>query len=164
MATGIELVINTLQALHLAQLQAAWPTLKSPPMDRYPTVLDTPNLPLLLAWPADGSWYVKGDGYAQDLRTIRVTGYVMPEAQNDIPSRAVQTVRLLEALRELYTSRTARQLIDPESNAQGLQATIESAEQAPLSDTGVSVAPVFEGVKYSGFVVNLRVRLLYPVN
>ncbi len=163
MADGLELTINAMQARMLSALRPSFPRLQAPALERYPTSLDTAALPLLLTWPADGSWYLKGDGFGEDTRTMTVTGFIAPIGQDDIPSRALDTIRMLEALINLWLTRRSIALIDPDSNAGGYQATVESAPGLGHSDGGVMTGPMFGGVRYEGFVLRVRTRIQWVV-
>lgn len=160
---GLELTINAMQARSLFVLRADFPRLQAPALSRYPTSLDTAALPMLLTWPADGTWYLKGDGFAEDTRTMTMTGYLAPIGQDDIPSRVLDSVRMLEALINLWLTRASIALIDPGSNAGGYQATIESAHGLGHSDGGVMTGPVFGGTRYEGFVLRIRTRIAWVV-
>lgn len=163
MSDGLELTINAMQARMLAALRASFPRLQAPALERYPTSLDTAALPMLLTWPADGSWYLKGDGFAEDTRTMTVTGYLAPLGQDDIPSRVLDSVRMLGALRNLWLSRASIALISPDDNPGGYQTTIESAHGLGHSDGGVMTGPVFGGTRYEGFVLRVRTRIAWVV-
>jgi hypothetical protein len=163
MSDGLELTINAMQARMIAALRADFPRLQAPNLDRYPTSLDSAALPMLLVWPAEGSWYLKGDGYAQDERMMMLTGYVAPLGQDDIPSRAVASIRLLEAVRSLWLTRASIQLIDPDSNAGGYQATVESSFGNGHSDGGIVSGPTFAGARYEGFVLRVKARIQWVV-
>ena len=163
MSDGLELTINAVQARMLAALRADFPRLQAPALSRYPTSLDTAALPMVLAWPAEGSWYLKGDGFAQDERMLMLTGYVAPLGQDDIPSRAVDTIRLLEAVRSLWLTRASIALINPDDNAGGYQVTIESSFGNGHSDGGIVSGPVFAGARYEGFVLRVKARIQWVV-
>lgn len=162
-ADGLELTINAMQARMLSALQPSFPRLLAPPLATYPTSLLSASLPMLLTWPSDGQWFLKGDGFAQDSRELLITAYVAPLGQDDIPSRAVDTIRLLEAARSLWLTRNSIQLIDPDSNPGGYQVTVESAFGQGHSDGGIVSGPVFGGARYEGFVLHVRATIRWVV-
>ena len=162
MTTGIELAINAMQAYHRTLISAS-PRLLAPDLASYPTSLQTASLPMILVWPADGAWYLKGDGFGMDERTMLVTVYVAPVAQDDIPSRAMESVRLLEPLKNLWLTRAGVGIVNPGDNAGGYQVTIESSFGNGHSDGGLTSGPTFAGVAYTGFVVRLKARISWTV-
>lgn len=161
MAVDIELAINLMQAVN-RQLITANLARKAPDLASYPTVIDTADLPYLLTWPSNGSFYIKGGGYKVDRRTMLVIGYVQPFGQNDVPSRAVQGVRLLQAAREKWISAATVPLADPGANS-GYQITIESGPDSPLADGGLQSDLKFAGKDYHGFVLRVNINILWSV-
>src|SRR3954470_24277104 len=94
--TIIQDTINAMQALHRAVADIA----TAPPLDQYPTVLDTGTIPYILTWPGPGTWHHGGMGGSprrQD-RTMFVLCYLRPLGQNDIPSRAVEGALIMQRL------------------------------------------------------------------
>lgn len=158
MAIDIELATNLIQAVNqgISGVQLA------PSLDKYPTALDTANLPCLLTWPADGAWYAKGGGYKVDHRTFLIVGYIQPLGQSDIPSRAVDAVRLFQTVRARYITAATIPLADPDDNS-GYQITAESGPETRHTDGGLQSDLRFGGTLYHGFIVRLSVRILFSV-
>lgn len=159
MAFDIELAINLIQAKHRAL--TGFPTLYAPNLDAYPTVLDTPNLPCLLTWPADGAWFQKGHGYKVDERVFLVLGFVEPLGQNDIPSRAVAAVQLLQSVRAMWVT-PANIPLDSGASS-GYQITVESSSENRHSDQGITPDLAFGGKAYYGFRLRLNTRILWSI-
>jgi hypothetical protein len=87
--------MNYLQALNRTLINA-------PAVASYPTVLDTPNLPMAITWPGAGDWWLKGGGWGQSNRTYRVIVFIQVLNQDDIPSRSVDSANLLGRFLNLY--------------------------------------------------------------
>jgi hypothetical protein len=163
MTTAFTVAINAIQTAHRAGLAASFPRVLAPNRETYPTNLSTASLPMILTWPSEGLWYVKGDGFGMDERTFLVMVYVAPIAQDDIPSRAVESEDLLDAIKNLWLTRANIGLVDPGDNAGGYQVTIESSFGNGHTDGGLTSGPTFAGVAYTGFVVRLRARISWTV-
>jgi hypothetical protein len=128
----------------------------APPVNEYPTTLDTPNCPMVVSWPADGSWYVKGGAARQQVRTWRVACYVEPIAQNDIPSNTEAALLVMQRLINTFTNVANI----PQANPPPYQLTIESSIDMQHSDAGLDVRP-FRGVVFAGFELRVHVRALW---
>lgn len=161
MTVDLELAINLMQAKHRT-LASSFPTLYAPDLAAYPTVLDTPNLPCLLTWPAAGRWGQKGYGYKIDNRTMSVLGFVQVQAQNDIPSNAVAAIEFLQAVRNLWITASSIPLAAPDANS-GYQITVESSADLLHSDTGIGPNLQFGGKPFIGFIISLNIALLWSV-
>ena len=153
---AINTTIDLLQALHRSMSGIR----KAPNLAKYPTVIDTADLPFVIAWPSDGQFAIKGGGFKQSHRTYRVLVYVEPIGQNDIPSRAVAAVALLQTMLNAYISAANVPLADPTST-NPYQVTIESGPTAPHTDGGIVSNLVFGGKPYHGFEIRLNVRELW---
>lgn len=156
MAVDIERAINLLQAQNRS-ISVEGMSVTAPDADRYPSQITTANLPYIITWPAGGSWYQKGHGYALDSRTFRILAFVQPLGQSDAPTRLVPALKLLQAVRDHYLRPVVIQLGDPGLN-DGYQFTVESRDGSPHTDDGITPNLTFGGVAFLGFEVRLRVR------
>lgn len=129
----------------------------APPVSQYPTTLDTPNCPMVVSWPADGSWYVKGGAARQELRVWSVICFIEPEAQNDIPSNAEAALLVEQRLINAFTNVANIPLADPPP----YQLTIESSDTRQHTDSGIGGGLRIRGVPFMGFTIRLNVRALY---
>ena len=143
---------NYLQVLNRAITGVAL----APPVNEYPTTLDTPNCPMVLAWPSEGQWYVKGGAARQQLRTWRVVCYYEPIAQNDVPTNTEGALLLIQRLINAYTNVANV----PQANPPPYQLTIESGPDMQHTDGGLDVRQ-FRGVTFAGFELRITVRALY---
>lgn len=165
MAVDIELAINLIQAQNAG---VTWTKADGstgrialcPSLDKYPTNLTTANLPCVITWPADGSWYIKGGGYRVDHRAMRILGFVEPLGQSDIPSRALDATRLLQALRNLWITASTVPIQDPVGGV-NYQITAESGPDKPHTDRGLVSDLSFGGTTYHGFEITLNIRTLW---
>lgn len=150
----LTLAINKLQALHRSISGVRY----APDLSAYPTVLDTANLPAVITWPVDGSWYMKGGGWKVDERTMLVLVYVQPLAQNDIPSNAAASVALLGRLREAYITYANALQATPDIDS-GYQMTLNSGPERPMSDGGIEANLSFGGAAFYGARIRVNVHL-----
>jgi hypothetical protein len=156
MAVDIELAINLIQAQNLLVSGV----LEAPALSAYRTAIDTPNLPYVITWPAEGSFYAKGGAYKADHRIMRVIAFVEPLGQSDLPTRAVEAVQLLQAMRDRWITNSVIPLQDPVGGVV-YQITAESGPDRPHSDTGLVSNLVFSGRQFHGFEIRLNVRILW---
>ena len=147
---AIEDTINLLQALN--QGITGIPPGAAPALTNYPTVIDF--TPFVITWPADGSWYIKGAASKQALRTYRVICFVESLGVNDIPSRAVEAVQLLQRFIDAYITAANVAQADPPT----YQVTIESGPDTPHTDGGLISSLTFGGKAYHGFELRIGVR------
>ncbi len=159
MAVDLELCCNLIQAklrtLAPATLQNA------PDVDGYPTAMDDALCPYAFTWPGAGSWYQKGGGYKTDERTFQVFVIVESLAQKDIPTRTLQGVRVLQAVRNLFLIPSNIPLDN--GTTTGYQITLESKPGSPHSDTGLVAGLPFSGKPWFGFTLNLNVRVMWII-
>lgn len=162
MATDIELAINTLQVVNRSVLTAVGiPDVgtasgKAPDLQNYPTGAPA-EPPLVLVWPADGSWYQKGHGYKIDDRTFLLICFVEALGQNLIPQRAQLATQLLQAMRNQYVTPTTIEL--DTGSTSGYQMTVASRDGNPQSDGGIVSNLEIGGNLYAGFTIRLSVRI-----
>lgn len=152
----VTVAINALQSYHRDLVPFA------PPLASYPTIIDTPNLPMAICWPVESTFSQKGQGGALKRidQGIEVLVYTMPLTQNDIPSRAAADVVLLQQFRMLYLDAANVPIVYPTAN-DPYQITIESSESAPHSDSGLRADLMYGGRPFAGFSLRLRVRALW---
>lgn len=158
MATDIELATNLIQAVNRQVLTALGFTEvagKVPDLENYPTG-SINETPVILTWPMDGSWWQKGHGYKIDERTFLLICFSESLGQNLIPQRAVQSVRILQALRNQYVTPSTIPL--DFGTPSGYQITVASRDDNRQSDGGLVSNLEMGGVPYSGFVIRLLVR------
>jgi hypothetical protein len=93
------------------------------------------------------------------MRTALVLLYVEPLGQNDIPSRAVEAVRLLAALRETYINVANIPLALPDDNTGGYQLTFESGPETPHTDEGIVPNLSYGGAAYYGARLRVTVTM-----
>jgi hypothetical protein len=153
--TDFTLLINRMQTLHRAISGIRY----APPLHQYPTALQTPSLPSVLTWIGPGQFSTKGGGWYWDVRTALVLLYVEPLGQNDIPSRAVEAVRLLAALRETYINVANIPLAYPGDNTGGYQLTFESSPETPHTDEGIVPNLSYGGAAYYGARLRVTVTM-----
>jgi hypothetical protein len=158
MAVDEELATNLIQAVNRGIAGVR----KAPDLASYPTAIDTSDLPYVLTWLGPGQWYIKGGGYKVDKRTMLLICYIQPLGQNDIPSRAVQAVRLHQTMRATYITASTVPLADPDTNS-GYQITVTSGEGTPHSDTGLRSDLQFGGKAYHGFILQVNINILWSV-
>ena len=150
--------INLLQAVNRSVAGVK----KAPVLAKYPTKLESADLPFAISWPSDGTWHHEGMGGSQKRqdRVYRVLVYVEPLGLNDIPSRAVAAATLLQRFIEKYLAPETVPLADP-GGSNPYQVTIEEGSGSPHSDGGLVSNLVFGGVPYHGFELHVRVRELW---
>jgi len=153
--TDFTLLINRMQALHRAITGIRY----APPLDKYPTSLQTPSLPAVLTWIGPGSFATKGGGWRWDARTALVLLYIEPLGQNDIPSRAVEAARLFAALRQIYIDVAEIPLALPGDNVGGYQLTLESSIDNPHTDEGLVPNLSYGGAAYYGARLRINVTM-----
>jgi hypothetical protein len=129
--------------------------LKAPEVAKYPTGLSTAQLPLALTWPGPSTFDFEGIGggkrrFMQSLTTIV---YMQPLGQNDIPSRADESLLMLDAVRNILLDNTA--IVD--SN---YQVTLAQDLSNPHRDSGLRGDLQFGGTVFFGFTVDIRLRIL----
>ncbi len=147
-STTIIDAMNYLQALNRTLI-------KAPDVSTYPTVLDTPNLPMAITWPGAGEWWLKGGGWAQTHRTFRVLVFIQALNQDDVPSRTVQGAELLGQFLNLYLTAA----VVAQANPPPYQLTIESGPQGPHhTDDGLVPTLSFGGRAFVGFELAVKVR------
>lgn len=156
MATGIELACNLVQA-KLATLQPTYLNQVPLAMTDYPTAMDDALCPYAFTWPSEGSWFQMGHGYKVDDRTLTIFIIIESLAQKDIPQRAAQGVRVLEAVRNLFIV-PANIPLDYGTTS-GYQITVASKKDTPQSDTGLQSNLPFSGKPWFHFRVPLHVRI-----
>ena len=144
---------NYLQTLNQSITGVTW----APQVAAYPTVIDTPNCPVVLSWPADGQFYIKGGAARQLLRTWRVVCFLEPVAQNDTPSNAVDAMMLMQRMINAYISVANV----AQANPPPYQLTIESGPDQQHSDGGLTAGLLFRGVPFHGWELRVTVRALY---
>lgn len=156
MAIDIELACNLVQT-KLATLQPTY--LAQVPLDfeHYPTSMADELCPFAFTWPGQGSWYQMGHGYKVDDRTLTTYVFVESLRQRDIPTRILQGVRVLDAVRDLFI--TPINIPLDYGNTSGYQITVASKRDTPHSDTGLRSDLVFSGYPWFGFIINLKVRI-----
>lgn len=155
---AVNTTINLLQAVN----RSITGVKKAPVLEKYPTQLNTADLPFVISWPAEGTWHHEGMGGAlkrQD-RVYRILVYIEPLGQNDIPTRAAAAAVLLQRFIEKYLDPATVALADP-SGSNPYQVTVEEGANSPHSDGGLVSNLVFGGVPYHGFEVRVRVRELW---
>lgn len=140
--------MNYLQVLNRTLINA-------PAVDKYPSVIDTPNLPVAITWPGAGEYWLKGGGWHFTERTYRILVYIQVLNQDDIPSRAVYSATLFGQFVNLYTDPS----IVAQSNPPPYQLTIESGPSGPHhSDDGLVPSLSFGGRPFLGFELAIRTR------
>lgn len=152
---AIDTTINLIQTLN----RSISGIKQAPNLAQYPTVLHTANLPYAITWPASGEWFHQGQGgsYKRENRNYRIIVYIEPLGQNDIPSRAVEAVTLLEQFKAKYLTPTTIALANPPT----YQVTIQVDEDKPITDTGLVSDLLFSGTPYHGFEIEISVRELW---
>jgi hypothetical protein len=140
--------MNYLQALNRTLINA-------PAVASYPTVLDTPNLPMAITWPGAGDWWLKGGGWGQSNRTYRVIVFIQVLNQDDIPSRAVDSAGLLGRFLNLYLVPGNAALANPLPFQLSLQSAPDGIHH---SDNGLVPSQSFGGRNFVGFELAVRVR------
>lgn len=130
----------------------------APQVSKYPTVIDTANLPLVLTWPGPAEFWLKGGGWREERRTYRVLCYILPLTQNDIPTRTLEGAALLQRFINAYTDVNNV----AQANPPPYQLTIESAPTGTHhTDNGLDAQPTFGGKPYAGFELGIVVRALW---
>lgn len=160
MAVDIELACNSIQALIRTNLAPTHIQL-APDMDAYQTSLHDALCPYVFTWPEEGSWYQKGEGYKIDERNVTVFCLIESLAQKDIPTRTVQGVRALQAMRNLFLIPANIPLTN--INTTGYQITVASRDGNPQSDSGLRADLPYSGVPWFGFSIPLKVRIQWIV-
>lgn len=160
MAVDIELACNSVQSLIRTNLAPA--TIQNAPdMDGYYTALHDALCPYVMTWPEEGSWFQKGGGYKIDERNVTVFCFIESLAQKDIPTRTVQGVRALQAVRNLFIIPSNIPLT--EINQTGYQITVASRDDNPQSDSGLRADLPFSGSLWFGFSIPLKLRIQWIV-
>lgn len=154
MATVETIILDTMnymQALH----RTATGILYAPAVEAYPPSLDTFNLPFVFTYPGGGKWWIKGGGWAQMERTYRVLFYIQPLGQDDVPSRTVEGVQILQRLINLYADKDNV----AQANPPPYQLTFQSAPDGPQhSDDGLGATVTFAGKPYVGGELRIVTR------
>lgn len=156
MAVDLELACNSIQALIRANMVPSM-VQSAPDMQEYLTSLHDAQCPYVFTWPSDGSWYQKGGGYKADERTLTIFCLVESLAQKDIPTRAVQGVRVLQAMRNLFIIPQNIPLTAIDTT--GYQITVASRADNPQTDTGLRADLPYTGAPWFGFSIPLKVRI-----
>lgn len=161
MAIDIELACNLIQAKIRDNLA---PTLiqNAPDADAYLPSLHDAQCPYVMTWPGEGSFYQKGGGYKIDQRTFEVFCFVQAQGQQEIPTRTVDGIRILQAMRNLFI--TAHNIPLADIDVTGYQITVESDSATPHSDTGLIGSLPYGGLVFMGFTLRLNVRTYWIVN
>lgn len=159
MADDIELACNKIQALIRTNLSSL--IQNAPDMENYATALHDALCPYVMTWPGEGSWYQKGHGYKVDDRTCTVFCFVESLAQKDIPTRTVQGVRILQAMRNLFVIPSNIPLAQIDTT--GYQIYVASASDSPQTDTGLRGDFPYTGMPWFGFSIPLKVRIQWIV-
>lgn len=159
MAIDIELACNSIQTLIRTNLSNL--IQNAPDMESYATAMHDALCPYVFTWPEGGSWYQKGAGYKIDERDVTVFCLVESLAQKDIPSRTVQGVRLLQAMRNLFIIPGNIPLTD--INTTGYQITVASRDDNPQSDSGLVGNLPYSGIPWFGFSIPLKVRIQWII-
>ncbi len=160
MAVDIELACNLIQA-KIATLQPTLVANVPLDMEHYPTAMADELCPYVFTWPSDGSWFQKGHGYKIDDRTCTVFVIIESLAQKDVPTRLVQGVRILQAVRNLFATAGNLQLDD--GSVSGYQIVVASKDGTPQSDTGLRSDLPFSGKPWFHFRIPLKVRIQWIV-
>lgn len=160
MAIDIELACNQVQAL----VRTLAPTYiqNAPDMDGYYTALHDALCPYVMTWPEEGSWAQKGGGYKTDDRNLTLFCFIESLAQKDIPTRTVQGVRALQAIRNLFVVPANIPLAQIDQT--GYQIYVASRVDAPQSDSGLRSDLPYSGVPWFGFSIPLQVRIQWITN
>ena len=153
---AISTTINLLQALN----RSITGIKRAPDLDKYPTVIDTANLPMMISWPSEAQFHIKGGGEKRQDRVYRLICYIEPLGQNDIPSRASAAATLLQRVVDTYITAANVALADP-GGTNIYQVTIESGPNHQHSDSGLVSNLLFAGKPYHGFEVRVNVRELW---
>lgn len=156
MATGIELACNLVQA-KLATLAPTYLATVPLTMEQYPRAMDDGLCPYAFTWPSEGSWFQMGHGYKVDDRTLTIFVIIESLAQQDIPTRVQEGVRVLEAVRDLFITPVNIPL--DYGNTSGYQITVASKKDTPQSDTGLRSDLPFSNKPWFHFRVPLHVRI-----
>lgn len=143
---------NYLQAINRAITGVG----SAPDVSEYPTTVDTMNLPTVLSWPADGQWYIKGGAARQMVRTWRVICYIMPVAQNDMPTNTEAALLVMQRMINAYTNVANVS----QANPPPYQLTIESGPDMQHSDGGLGLN-MFRGVQFTAFELRVHIRALW---
>lgn len=148
---AVDTTINLLQTLN-ASIQGV---VSSPQMSAYPTVIDTAACPYVITWPTQGDWYMKGGGWKVQTRTYAVLCYVVPIAQDDIPSNLTLSAPLFQRFIDAYVS--AANIA--QANVPTYQVTIASREDGTHhTDDGIRSDLRMSGKTWHGFILHVRVR------
>jgi hypothetical protein len=158
MANGDTVILdcmNYLQTLNRTITLDSGAHIKAPEVAFYPTVLDTPNLPMVITWPGAGEHWLKGGGWHFTERTYRILVYLQVLNQDDIPSRAVYAATLFGKFVHLYSGAS----VVAAANPPPYQLTLESGPQGPHhSDDGLVPSLSFGGRAFLGFELAIKTR------
>jgi hypothetical protein len=147
--------MNYLQGLNRTILLDSGAAIKAPEVAFYPSVLDTPNLPLAITWPGAGEHWLKGGGWHWTNRTYRILVYIQVLNQDDIPSRAVYAATLFGKFVNLYTNPS----VVAAANPPPYQLTLESGPSGPHhADDGLVPSLSFGGRPFLGFELQIKTR------
>lgn len=131
----------------------------APALAAYPLKADTADLPLVLTWPAEGTWQSElGGSKRRQDRTYRVICFVEPLGQSEMPKRLDSAAVLLQAMIETWVAPSTAALASP-INAGDKQVTVEVGR--PQEDTGITPSLSIGGLPHFGFELRLRVRELW---
>lgn len=159
MAVDIELACNLIQA-RVRTLQPQF-VAQVPDVEHYFTSLADNLCPYAFTWPSEGSWSQKGGGYKMDERTFTLFVIIESLAQKDIPTRAVQGIRVLQAVRNLFIVPANIPLDD--GAVSGYQIYVASRVDSPQSDSGLRADLPYSGAPWFGFSIPLKVRTQWIV-
>lgn len=128
----------------------------APPVEAYPTAIDTGSGPIAITWPADGGAWQNGGGYDQATINMRVIVFIDPVAQNDIPSHAADGAVLIQRFLNLYVNAVNT----PQAGPPPYQLTIQSGpDGSHIHHGGLVPTLSFGGRAFVGFELTVPVRM-----
>ncbi len=135
--------------------------MKAPDVSRYPTGMNTAQLPLALTWPGASSFDYEGmaGGKRRFAQSLTIIVYIQPLGQNDIPSRAEEALLWLDVVRNKLLDVVA--IFDV--GQKGYQVTLQQSQGQPHRDSGLISSLQFGGVPHFGFTIDVTARILRSI-
>lgn len=155
MTTVDTIMLDAMNALQT--LNRTIPGMQSPPVNAYPTVIDTTGgQPVGLTLAGSGEAWQKGDGYNQSIMTYRIIVFLDPVAQNDVPSHLTEGAILSQQIANLYVNKNNTSIATPPP----YQMTIQSGPNGEhLQYIGINPNLSFGGRAWFGFEWHIPVRV-----